>query len=306
MVLWVILFIQKFKDIVGEKNIMDRICELVTYVFDPLHSFWERKRTQQVVAALLVAVFLGSLLGIEANRQGLLPVFLASHTPANHFHSVGLAFTLVLILEVVGFIFSVPCSIAKSVGKQFEILAIILLRSSFKELAKFAEPVSLVGHLDALWRIAADASGALVVFVLLGFFLRVQQHKEEMKNPQALFFYVSTKKLMALILLGLFIAMSAFNVWNKLIGGGMIDFFPSFFTLLIFADILLVLISHIFFPSFRAVFRNSGFAVATLLIRLALTAPPFINVLVGIGSVVFALCLTLACNVFYSVYSGKV
>lgn len=278
--------------------------EASTYLFDPVHAFWGHRRTQQWVAGLLVGVFLLSLAGIELNRQGLLPAPLAALTPDNHFHSVNLAFSLVLILEVIGLIFILPCSIAKSVGKQFEILALIMLRNAFKELVEFTEPVALSGHVDVVVRIGVEAAGALAVFVLLGVYYRMQRHKEEIKNPVALYRYVATKKLIALVMLGLFTGLGVFNVWQKLTLGVMVDFFPALFTMLIFADILLVLVSQVFLPSFRAVFRNSGFAVATLLIRLALTAPPELSAVVGVGAAGYALCLTLAYNAFYHSYHG--
>ena len=44
--------------------------------------------------------------------------------------------------------------------------------------------------------------------------------------------------------------------------------------------------------SFYAVFRNSGFALSTLIIRIALAAPPFYNVLLGIAAATFAILLT--------------
>jgi small-conductance mechanosensitive channel len=71
------------------------------------------------------------------------------------------------------------------------------------------------------------------------------------------------------------------------------DFFHEFYTLLILTDILVVLISQCFQPSFYSVFRNSGFALSTLIIRLALAAPPFYNVLLGLAAAIFAILLTL-------------
>lgn len=43
-------------------------------------------------------------------------------------------------------------------------------------------------------------------------------------------------------------------------------------------------------------FRNSGFAVATVVIRLALTAPPFINVDLGLDAAFFAIGVTWIYN----------
>lgn len=279
-----------------------RLLELGTYLFDPLHSFLERESTHRRLTSVLVFAFLFGLAGIELKRRGLLPPGMAAITPGNHFYAVDLAFTLLLVMEVVSLIFVLPCSVSKAVGKQFEILALILVRNSFKELIEFTEPVALGGHVDVAIRIGTDALGALGVFVLLGVYYRMQRHKEEIKNPVALYRYVATKKLIALIMLGLFTGLGLFNAWQKVNHGEMIDFFPAFYTLLIFADILLVLVSQVFLPSFRAVFRNSGFAVATLLIRLALTAPPELGAIVGVGAAGFALCLTLAYNAFYHSY----
>ena len=46
------------------------------------------------------------------------------------------------------------------------------------------------------------------------------------------------------------------------------------------------------------VFRNSGFAGATVLIRLALSAPPYVNSGLAVASMLFALGLLVAYNRF--------
>jgi hypothetical protein len=51
-----------------------------------------------------------------------------------------------------------------------------------------------------------------------------------------------------------------------------------------------------FSTEYRVVFRNSGFAAATVLIRLALTAPPYVNVLLSVGGATFIVLLSLAYN----------
>ncbi|EPR38701.1 hypothetical protein dsx2_0510 [Desulfovibrio sp. X2] len=276
-----------------------RLLEFGTYLFDPLHSLLERESTHRRITAGLVIVFLLGLAGIELKRQGLLPPPLAALTPDNHFHAVHLAFTLLLALEVVGLIFSLPCSVSKSVGKQFEILALILLRGSFEELVNFPEPVQLEGRFDALWHIVADGVGALAIFVILGFYYRIQRHRTEIMRPQDRFAFVASKKIVALILLVVFACMAAWNVWLMARGEPHFDFFDSFYTVLIFCDILLVLISQQYLPAFHAVLRNSGYAVATLLLRLSLTAPPIANAAIGVGAGLFALCLTYAYDHLY-------
>lgn len=274
---------------------MDFLFERLTYMFDPLHHFWEHERMHRRFALGLIVVFLGALVSIELNRQGLLPASLAAHTPTNHFHAVNLAFTLVLILEVVSLIFTLPCSFSKSVGKQFEILSLILLRDAFKELSYFAEPITVGTELTPVFHILGYGFGALAIFALLGVYYRIQPgKKQDMGLPHDLFRFVAAKKGIALLILITFFVLGLGNLYNKIAGLPHIDFFPVFYTLLIFTDILVVLISQCFRPSFHAVFRNSGYALSTLFIRLALAAPPMYDVALGIVAALFSIALTLA------------
>ncbi|NJL94075.1 MAG: hypothetical protein HC915_10260 [Anaerolineae bacterium] len=66
--------------------------------------------------------------------------------------------------------------------------------------------------------------------------------------------------------------------------------------MLIFTDVLMVLISLRYGISFQVTFRNFGYAVVTVFIRLALIAPTLLAVLMGIGAALFALGLTVAYN----------
>ncbi|PID77341.1 MAG: hypothetical protein CSB24_02000 [Deltaproteobacteria bacterium] len=273
---------------------MSIIHEKITYIFDPLHHLWEHEKIHKKISLALVIFFLLSLVMIEANRQGLVPAFLSQLLPKNHFHAVQMAFTVVLILEVISLIFTIPCSFSKSVGKQFEILSMILMRNAFKELSYFAEPITYEGNQEAILRILSNGFGALLIFALLGVYYRIQSRStEESMKPSVMFEFVAAKKGIALILMTFFIFMGVKEAACVVIGHAQGDFFHDFYTLLIIADILLVLISQCYQPSFYAIFRNSGFAFSTLIIRIALAAPPFYNVLLGISAASFAILLTI-------------
>ena len=81
-----------------------------------------------------------------------------------------------------------------------------------------------------------------------------------------------------------------------MVGDDPYPFFDAFFTALIFADILLVLVSLRYTDTYAVVFRNAGFALATVVLRLALVAPPYVNVALGVGATAFVIALTLAYN----------
>ena len=77
-------------------------------------------------------------------------------------------------------------------------------------------------------------------------------------------------------------------------------FFPVFYTVLIFSDILIVLLSHTYQPAFQSVFRNSGYALATLLIRFALGAPAYYAPALGVAAMAFAFGVAVGCDAFDS------
>lgn len=93
---------------------MNFLYERITYLFDPLHHLWEHEKMHRKISVLLVMFFLGSLIGIELKRQGYLPASVARYIPGNHFYAVQAAFTVVLILEVISLIFTLPCSFSLS------------------------------------------------------------------------------------------------------------------------------------------------------------------------------------------------
>jgi len=280
---------------------MNAVFNAVTRVFDPLNTCWEKQRTQKVVTGTLVLTFIVALVAIELGRQGLLPGFLQTRVPASHYQAINIAFTFVLTLEVVSLIFILPCSVSKALGKQFEILALILIRSSFKEFGALPEPIAFTNQVDVLWRILADGGGAIAIFALLGLYTKLLEKSQETLPPGPVRDrFVAAKKSVALSLLVIFSGMGLFNGWLFLKGGEVFDFFHHFYTILIFSDILLVLIAQCFLPEFRGIFRNSGYALATLLIRLSLAAPAYFNVLIGVSSALFAVALTLVYNYFYT------
>jgi hypothetical protein len=279
---------------------MNYLYDRITYVFDPLHHLWEHEKIHRKISFGLVFFFLFSIICIELNRRNLLPGSLADAVPKNHFFAVQAAFTVVLILEVISLIFTIPCSFSRSVGKQFEILALILMRNAFKELSYFPEPITFFGNEQAILNILSDGFGSLLVFALLGYYYMVQSRAtDEKMQPGHLYSFVAAKKGIALILLSIFIFMGIDSSIAILTGRPHADFFHGFYTLLILTDILVVLISQCYQPSFYAIFRNSGFALSTLIIRIALAAPPFYNVLLGLAAALFAILLTLVSRTLF-------
>jgi len=136
----------------------------------------------------------------------------------------------------------------------------------------------------------------LVIFALLVVYFNMQTHQPISRDPDDQSSFVGAKKLIALALLGSLLIIAAEVVWAWVSTGQEHSFFEIFYTILIFADVLIVLISLRYSVAYPVVFRYFGFAVATVLIRLALTAPRVVDAGLGVVATLFAIALTWVYN----------
>ena len=278
----------------------NRLLRRTGSLFDQLEQRWEKLTTQRRVASALVVVFVVGLALVEARRIPWLSTALIERLPSNHFEAILLPFTLLLLAEVISLVFAIAQSVAIAVGKQLEIMSLILIRQSFKELTYFPEPI--VWDLRSgevtqrVLYILSDASGALVIFGLLVVYFRMQTHKPISRDSDDQSSFVGAKKLIALALLASLAVIAANVTWVCMSTCLARSFFEIFYTLLIFADVLIVLISLRYSVAYPVVFRYFGFAVATVLIRLALTAPRVVDAGLGVIATLFAIALTWVYN----------
>jgi len=277
---------------------MNRFYEYATWGFDPLHQFWDNARTKRMLASLLIFAFLAGIGCIELNRHGWLPQWLSVLVPMKHYYAIKLAFTLVLLIELVDLVFVLPCSLSRSVGKQFEILALILMRNAFKELTSFQEPIEISQPLQQVLPIVSDGLGAVLLFAALGLYRQMQRQQGAEGEKRELYHFVAAKKAVALALLLLFAATGAWTLFSFVVDGVQRDYFEIVYTVLIFSDILLVLVAQRHQPHFHSIFRNSGYALSTLLIRLALAAPRYYDVGIALTAMLLALGVTAAGQVY--------
>lgn len=269
---------------------------LAARLTDQLEHFFENHIMRRSVGNVLVVVYIGLIAAIEANRRGLLPSPLSDHFPTNHFYAVEFAFTLLLATEVVALIFGLTRSFSRSIGIQLEILSLILLRDTFKQFTDFPEPLEWSAVENSIAPMIADAVGALTIFLILGIYYKIKREKPITDDEVEQTEFIKMKKLVALGLLVVF-ALIAFEDGLRLLQGReTFPFFDTFYTVLIFTDVLMVLISLRYSTNFAVVFRNFGFAVVTVFIRIALIAPTIVSVALGIGTAIFALAVMVAYN----------
>ncbi|HHB78875.1 MAG TPA: hypothetical protein ENK85_06550 [Saprospiraceae bacterium] len=277
---------------------MDKLLQYTDSYFFRLKNFWESPLNHKLISSVLVFTFVVSVTLSFFVIEGWVQLGHFTSYFKNPFFAVEVAFTLLLIAELFSLIIVLPRSVAKSVGKQFELLSLIFLRNGFKEF-------SHIGN-DYLWKdieakvegMMMYAIGALGIFAIMGFVYKFQKHIKltDIEKDQAKF--VSMKRLLAILLLAGFLAIGLTDVYTLITDGVYHHSFHLFYSLLIFSDIIIVLIALRYTLNYYKIFRYSSFVLATILIRIALSAEAHYNVAIGVASALFVLLLTIAYNYF--------
>ncbi len=278
---------------------MKPVFKKIDTAYDKVYNVWESRCNKRIICIALIVAYLLSLLVIEAVRFNLLPESIAMHLPDNHFYAITFAFTLLLYFEVIDLVFSITRSFSISVGKQFEIFSLILLRQSFKEFQSIKQPVIWDKTPDVFLHILSDAGSALIIFAILALFYKILIHQPFIKDDEESSTFIVTKKAISLTLLFIFNLIGLFYLFGLNKNG---DFFAAFYTVLVFSDILIVLISLYYSNEYAVVFRNSGFALSTVLLRIALTAPIYINALIGLFAAFYILLIIFIYNRYLPVF----
>ena len=278
--------------------LMLNVAKFPLYIFSSFDVFWNKKSTQKAVSALLAIVFLVGLLVIELNRRGLLPEELARNVPLNHFQAVALAFYLLLVVEIVSLILVMGSSMSRSVVKELEILALIMLRNAFKTLGEMQEPIDPSQDVFALASIGTNCLAAVVIFICTSVYERTQCEACSFGKDRESPIYIGAKKYTALVLLILFLWDGSLHISALFTGSEGLaeqaDFFARFYTLLIFADLFLLLASEGVTHNAILLFRNSGYTAGALFMRMALGAPHFWDAGLGVFAALYIIAVSYA------------
>lgn len=268
--------------------------------FSKLENIFEGEKANKIISKSLVLIFLittfiGFLVKEEYIYLGVLNEYFL--TP---FFSIELCFVILLMFELLSLIFILPKSVSKSVGKQLELLSLIFIRGAFKEFSHLKTidyyNFDLFNMPEPIVNMVFYSLGSLIMFILLGLTNKLRTNtiiEEETKG------FIQAKKLLSLFLFFAFIIIVSFDLLELYNTGKFYPSFTTFYTILIYSDILIVLIALRYTTNYFNIFRYSAFVVATIFIRLSLSLGAYYDVIVGVFTTLFVLLLTIA----YSYYS---
>ena len=260
--------------------------------YNKIEQYWHGDRNHRILGSLIVVVFLLSLGLIFMNRMGWIHGELASYIPTHYFSAIVNAFWVLLLFEIFSLIFVLPGSVSSSMLKQFEIFSLILLRDVFKSIQNFPEPIAIENVNASLLPMGLDAFGALAVFIGIYHIRKLQLHKSITSNQQKQNQFMEIKKVLSLFLIFIFVGIAVYDAYLFFTKDPVFQMFTLFYTVMIFFDIIILLISLRYNLSFEVLFRYSGFTIATIMLRLSLSAPAIYKAGIGITAVIFVLLLT--------------
>ena len=188
-------------------------------------------------------------------------------------------FSILLVYEVYQLIRTIPDSFSSSVGKQYEIATLLVVRDILKRLSEVESSEGWEISSDLGFLLVECAAFLALFYTSLTYFRISDKSTKSADMSGDIAFFVEAKRLVANFMLdciptngSLFLLHMDSSVQD---GGGSVSrviFFLDFFTFLILADILILLVSYWFYTDFGNLARNTGFVLSTVIIRVAISS----------------------------------
>lgn len=274
-----------------------------------------KERIEKAILSIAIASFIIHLLIIYLVDLKFVYLDTTSNLLTNPIAAIYTPFSFILLYEVYLLIYYLPKSFTKYVSKQYEIMSLIIIRRLFKDLSNL--------RISGDWfnikydlQFSYDLATSLLMFFLIYLFYLQSEPKKNVLDTSvtsslSLMNFIKIKKILALLLVPMFISLSiySFTTWiidmihsdvNTTNSFSNINniFFEQFFNILIFADVLLLLFSFFLTDDFHKVMRNSGFIISTILIRISFSTTGLVNNLLIICAIVYGLFITIIHNKF--------
>ncbi len=201
-------------------------------------------------------------------------------------------FSFIIFYEVILIIEAIPREFPLSIGKQYEVIALIVIRRVFKDISEFDSIATWNENAEQMIYVGMDLLGGLLLFLLVGLFYKIY-HENNRGAPKRQKKLIDSEKAIGTLLLLIFIVLSVYSLYRwsvihfHLEGNVEVGhvFYKDFFGIMVFFDVLLLLISFIFYQGFAEIFRNAGFVLTVIIIRISFFAPQFYNVILLVAGV---------------------
>jgi hypothetical protein len=270
---------------------------------------------EQVILVIAIASFLIHLAIIYLVDFGIIPITVTSDLLKNPIAAIYTPFSFILVYEVYLLIHYLPKSITTYISKQYEIITLIIIRRLFKDLSSLtlsSDWFTIKYDLQFTYDLIASV---LLFFLIYHFYKQSKKRYRVIDNSandrEGIARFIKIKKYIATALVPVLIIVAVYSFvnWsmstiypqaNTKVSFSNINniFFEQFFTILIIADVVLLLFSFFHTDEFHKVIRNSGFIISTILIRLSFSVSGLLNTLLIVSATIFGLLILIIHNKF--------
>ncbi len=291
------------------------ISKILEKLYQKLLSKKTKEKSERVILWIALVSFIIHLIMIGLIHFNVITVNEPSNLLKNPIAAIYTPFSFILVYEVYLLIYYLPKSTSTYISKQYEIIALIIIRRLFKDLSDLSLSSNWFNIKNDL-QFTYDLLASVLLFYLIYLFhvqrTRVYRTFENTKNhSSSISKFINAKKWIATALVPvlLMIALYSFLNWSIGIFQPIKDnaisfkninniFFEQFFNILIIADVILLLFSFFHTDEFHKVIRNSGFIISTILIRLSFSVSGIINNVLIVSAILFGLSMLFIHNKF--------
>ena len=297
--------------------------EKTNRILSSIHSLFlserMKEKSEKIIVYVAILSFILHLLLIGLVNLNLISLDNHSKLLSNPIAAIYTPFSFILFYEVYLLLYYLPKSISIYIGKQYEIISLIVIRRIFKDLSDLELTTNWFSiKNDKLFTF--DLLAILIMFFLIFIFYKLVKNsrstEKSLIEPEVQK-YISLKKNVATCLVPVFIVLSLYSLGNWLYESifsisKIVDhikdinkiFFDDFFTVLILVEVLLLLFSFLYSDKYNSVIRNSGFIISTILIKLSFNTEGILNTMLIVMAIVFGV-LVLKIHSLYENLENK-
>lgn len=313
--LFVLTIIQYIRILVAPKSSLMKIDLIFEKLYTKLLSTKTKEKSERVILWIAFMSFIIHLLIIGLIHLNVIAVHEPSYLLLNPIAAIYTPFSFILIYEVYLLIYYLPKSTSTYISKQYEIIALIIIRRLFKDLSDLSLSSNWFNISNDL-QFTYDLAASILLFYLIYLF-HIQRNKvyriidSSDSHSLSISKFISAKKNIATALVPLLLAIAIYSFLNWISGVFLPNesnivsfkninniFFEQFFNILIIADVSLLLFSFFHTDEFHKVMRNSGFIISTILIRVSFSVSGIVNIALIISAVLFGLLMLTIHNKF--------
>jgi len=299
------------------------LSNLLENLYQRLLSQKTKEKSELVILWIALASFIIHLIIIGLVDFNIISIIEPSNLLTNPIAAIYTPFSFILVYEVYLLIYYLPKSTSIYISKQYEIIALIIIRRLFKVLSDLSLTANWFKINNDL-QFTYDLVASVLLFYLIYLFhiQRTKAYKTVIKNNEyttSISKFITAKEWIAIILVPilLFTALYSFFYWSigifqspetNAISFKNINniFFEQFFNILIIADVILLLFSFFHTDKFHKVIRNSGFIISTILIRLSFSVSGIINDVLIVSAILFGLSMLFIHNKFEKTLAAEI